>query len=107
MLDLAAAGFTVRRILDVIPEDDAQVSAALLALIERGVLLPLELISRPSRPAHAGVAPEARVVALRMVEVVVEAAALAPAASRDSITSCATSARLRSSIRFGVMRKFQ
>jgi hypothetical protein len=39
VLDLAAAGFTVRRILDVIPEDDAQVSAALLALIERGVLL--------------------------------------------------------------------
>ena len=40
VLDLAAAGFTVRRILDVIPEDDAQVSAALLALVERGVLVP-------------------------------------------------------------------
>ena len=40
VLDLAAAGFTVRRILDVVPEDDAQVSAALLALIERGVLAP-------------------------------------------------------------------
>ena len=40
VLDLAAAGFTVRRILDVIPEDDAQVSAALAALIERGVLAP-------------------------------------------------------------------
>jgi hypothetical protein len=40
VLDLAAAGFTVRRILDVIPEDDAQVSAALLALVERGVLAP-------------------------------------------------------------------
>jgi hypothetical protein len=40
VLDLAAAGFTVRRILDVIPEDDAQVSEALLALIERGVLTP-------------------------------------------------------------------
>ena len=39
MLDLAAAGFTVRRILDVIPEDDAQVCAALLALVERGVLV--------------------------------------------------------------------
>jgi hypothetical protein len=40
VLDLASAGFTVRRILDVIPEDDAQVSEALLALIERGVLTP-------------------------------------------------------------------
>lgn len=40
VLDLAAAGFTVRRILDVIPEDDALISAALLALIERRVLLP-------------------------------------------------------------------
>jgi len=40
VLDLAAAGFTVRRILDVIPEDDAQVSEALLALIERGLLTP-------------------------------------------------------------------
>jgi hypothetical protein len=40
VLDLASAGFTVRRILDVVPEDDAQVSEALLALIERGVLTP-------------------------------------------------------------------
>jgi hypothetical protein len=40
VLDLAAAGFTVRRILDVIPEDDARVSAALLTLVERGVLSP-------------------------------------------------------------------
>jgi hypothetical protein len=40
VLDLAAAGFTARRILDVIPEDDGQVSAALLALVERGVLVP-------------------------------------------------------------------
>jgi hypothetical protein len=40
VLDLAAAGLTVRRILDVVPEDDAQVSEALLALIERGVLTP-------------------------------------------------------------------
>ena len=41
VVDLATAGFTVRRILDVVPEDDTQVSEALLALIERGVLLPL------------------------------------------------------------------
>jgi Tfp pilus assembly protein PilZ len=40
VLDLAAAGFTVRRILDVIPVDDVQVSEALVALIERGVLVP-------------------------------------------------------------------
>jgi hypothetical protein len=40
VLDLAAAGFTVRRIHDVIPESDAQVAAALLALVERGVLEP-------------------------------------------------------------------
>jgi hypothetical protein len=38
VLDLAAAGFTVRRIHDVIPESDAQVAAALLGLVERGVL---------------------------------------------------------------------
>jgi hypothetical protein len=38
VLDLAAAGFTVRRIHDVIPEADSQVAAALLALVERGVL---------------------------------------------------------------------
>jgi hypothetical protein len=41
VVDLATAGFTVRRILDVVPEDDAQVSAALLALVEQGVLRPL------------------------------------------------------------------
>jgi Tfp pilus assembly protein PilZ len=40
VLDLAAAGFTVRRIHDVIPESDALVAAALLALVERGVLEP-------------------------------------------------------------------
>lgn len=40
VLDLAAAGFTVRRIHDVIPEADAQVSAALLGLVESGVLEP-------------------------------------------------------------------
>jgi hypothetical protein len=42
VVDLATAGFTVRRILDVVPEDDAQVSAALLALVEQGVLRPLD-----------------------------------------------------------------
>lgn len=36
--DLAAAGFTLRRMLDVIPEPDAEVLAALAALEERGVL---------------------------------------------------------------------
>jgi hypothetical protein len=41
VLDLATAGLTVRRILDVIPEDDTEVSEALLALLERGVLLAL------------------------------------------------------------------
>jgi hypothetical protein len=41
VVDLATAGFTVRRILDVVPEDDAQVSAALVALVEQGVLRPL------------------------------------------------------------------
>ena len=41
VVDLATAGFTVRRILDVVPEDDAQVSAALASLIEQGVLRPL------------------------------------------------------------------
>jgi hypothetical protein len=40
VLDLAAAGFTVRRILDVIPEDDGQVESALLTLVERRVLVP-------------------------------------------------------------------
>jgi len=40
VLDLAAAGFSVRRILDVVPEDDAQVSEALAALVERGILSP-------------------------------------------------------------------
>jgi hypothetical protein len=40
VVDLATAGFTVRRILDVVPEDDAQVSAALVALLEQGVCDP-------------------------------------------------------------------
>jgi hypothetical protein len=42
VLELAAAGFTVRRILDVIPETDAAVRAALMTLLERGLLRPLE-----------------------------------------------------------------
>ena len=41
VVDLATAGFTVRRILDVVPEGDADVSAALASLIEQGVLRPL------------------------------------------------------------------
>lgn len=41
VVDLATAGLTVRRILDVVPEDDAQVSAALASLVEQGVLRPL------------------------------------------------------------------
>jgi PilZ domain/Domain of unknown function (DUF4388) len=40
VLDLAAAGFTFRRIIDVVPVGDAQISEALLSLIERGVLTP-------------------------------------------------------------------
>ncbi len=38
VLDLAAAGFTVRRILDVIPDNDAQIHAAILSLLERGLI---------------------------------------------------------------------
>jgi len=40
VLELAAAGFTVRRILDVIPENDAQIRSSLLALVERGLMSP-------------------------------------------------------------------
>ena len=40
VLDLATAGFTVRRILDVIPESDAQVLEALASLSEAGILAP-------------------------------------------------------------------
>lgn len=40
VLELAAAGFTVRRILDVIPEDDASIRVAISALLERGLLKP-------------------------------------------------------------------
>jgi Tfp pilus assembly protein PilZ len=39
VLDLAAAGFTLRRILDVIPESDAEILSALHSLEERGILL--------------------------------------------------------------------
>ena len=38
VLELAAAGFTVRRILDVIPEDDASIRVAISALLGRGLL---------------------------------------------------------------------
>jgi hypothetical protein len=38
VLELATAGFTVRRILDVIPENDAAIRAAILALVERGIV---------------------------------------------------------------------
>lgn len=41
VVELAAAGFTLRRIMDVIPENDAQVRAAVLSLCERGVLEPI------------------------------------------------------------------
>lgn len=38
VVDLAAAGFSVRRMLDVIPEDDAEILRALHSLQDRGVL---------------------------------------------------------------------
>jgi hypothetical protein len=38
VLELVAAGFTVRRILDVIPENDAAIRVAISALLERGFL---------------------------------------------------------------------
>jgi hypothetical protein len=38
VLELAAAGFTLRRILDVIPENDAQIRAAVETLLEQGLL---------------------------------------------------------------------
>ena len=38
VLELAAAGFTVRRILDVIPEDDATIRSAVTALLDRGII---------------------------------------------------------------------
>jgi hypothetical protein len=38
VLELAAAGFTVRRILDVIPETDVAIRGAITSLVERGLL---------------------------------------------------------------------
>lgn len=38
VLELARAGFTVQRILDVIPETDAEIRSALSSLVARGVL---------------------------------------------------------------------
>jgi len=38
VLELAAAGFTVRRILDVIPESDVSIRTAIAGLLERGLL---------------------------------------------------------------------
>lgn len=40
VLELAEAGFSLRRILDVIPESDADVMAAVRSLVERGLLRP-------------------------------------------------------------------
>ena len=40
VLDLAAAGFSVRRMLDVIPESDADVRRTLRELLDRGILVP-------------------------------------------------------------------
>lgn len=38
VLELAAAGFTVRRILDVIPENDAAIRSAIAFLLDRGII---------------------------------------------------------------------
>jgi hypothetical protein len=38
VLELAAADFTLRRIMDVIPDNDSQVRAAILSLVQRGLL---------------------------------------------------------------------
>ncbi len=40
VLELAAAGFTVRRILDVIPESDVAIRTSIASLLERGLLSP-------------------------------------------------------------------
>jgi hypothetical protein len=40
VLDLAAAGLTVRRMVDVIPDSDGAVQEAIRSLLERGVLAP-------------------------------------------------------------------
>ncbi len=41
VLELAAADFTLRRIMDVIPDNDAQVRGAIVALVQRGLLEPV------------------------------------------------------------------
>ena len=38
VVDLAAAGLTVRRLLDVIPESDSQILEAIRSLAERGLI---------------------------------------------------------------------
>ncbi len=38
VVDLAAAGLSVRRLLDVIPESDAQILDAIRSLAERGLI---------------------------------------------------------------------
>ena len=45
VLELAAADFTLRRIMDVIPDNDAQVRAAILSLVQRGLLSPVPTVS--------------------------------------------------------------
>ena len=45
VLELAAANFTLRRILDVIPEEDVDIHDSVFSLIGRGVLTPIELRS--------------------------------------------------------------
>jgi hypothetical protein len=40
VVDLAAAGLTVRRMIDVIPDSDGAVLDAIRSLLERGVLKP-------------------------------------------------------------------
>jgi Tfp pilus assembly protein PilZ len=40
VLELAGAGMTVRRILDIIPDEDAEVLAAIHTLVERGLVTP-------------------------------------------------------------------
>lgn len=41
VLELAAANFTLRRIMDVIPDNDAQVRSAIFSLTQRGLLTPV------------------------------------------------------------------
>lgn len=42
VVDLAGAAFSLRRMLDVIPEDDAEIRHAVAALLEKGVLRPAD-----------------------------------------------------------------